>query len=152
MKRVLMLLIIYCLFSCKSSKVYDKNASDAVFFMISETKLELDKYNKGKKSVFKHSSELVELSGMKIEINSKNFISEIYIPNEDDIVFWENWFEKNKELFSYYENEGINKYYYQNKKKLIKFEYEPNKFRYSVSGPELIHIKEVAQKIEEKNK
>jgi len=119
--------------------------------MINHTNKELKKYKKGRKANFKYSIKLVNLSDLKPKYTNKNFISNTYIPNEKDLEYLLEWYEKNKHLLSYYNNSDVEKFYLDKNEKIIKIEYETNKFRFSVSEYELNQIIETTEKIKNLN-
>ncbi len=109
---------------------------------------QFNKFERKRSADFSVVNEIVELS--QIIPKEYSIVGHIvyFKPEKNDIILWKDWFEKNKMLISYYENEDVLKYYFANsKEKIFQFEYETNKFRYSYSQPEMERILEITEQI-----
>lgn len=144
MKHSIFIIAVLLLFSCGSGNVSKLNpAAKEVAAKIKTVQQQQERFKKNQTADFSEVNAIVNLSGIIPEKYSTDYFGIHYMPSEQNISDWGVWFEKNKALFSYYDNEDIKKIY---KEKLIKIEYEPNKYRYSISEIELENLREQASK------
>lgn len=144
MKHSVFIIALLFLFSCGSGNVNKLSpAAKEVATKIKAIQQQQERFNKKQSADFSDVNAIVNLSGIIPEKYSTDYFGIHYMPSDQNISDWRAWFEKNKDLLSYYDNEDIKKYY---KEQLIKIEYEPNKFRYSISELELDNLKGLIQK------
>ena len=150
MKKIIFTYLISILFiECSSSKNWStESAQNEVWQIIVKTEKKIN--NKE----FVDSREVEKIANLS-NIVSKNQVmwhQAYYDVETKDIRLWKEWFNKNKLNLSYFEKADIYKYYYRSKKeKIIKFEYETDKFRYSIHELELKRIQEITDLIKRKN-
>ncbi len=138
------LLVLFSLFiSCSTTKKWAAtSAQEEVWQIIVKTEKKLK--NKG----FVDNQKVAKIAHIS-NISPKNEVmghQVCYNVEEKDIISWKDWFAKNKEKISYYKNDDVYKYYFGNsKEKIIAFEYETNKFKYSFSEPEMKRILETSE-------
>jgi len=117
-------------------------AAKEVYHQIIFIELEYHKFKEGKSANLYLSNDIAELSKIYPINGHGDYNGAYFIPDENDIKMWKDWFEENKLLFSFDDYDKEFSKHFHNKRRLIKFEYEKGKFRRNVSTEELDYVKE----------
>ncbi|MFP9100371.1 hypothetical protein ACLI09_15075 [Flavobacterium sp. RHBU_24] len=109
-------------------------------------------FKKDGNKVFDLSSKvemLNNLSGRSAKFIDGNYLGAIYEVSENDINFWKNWFYKNLDSFSYYNDDDIN-FKLLKELHILKIEYGTGLFRYSASEHELEKYRKISADVKVK--
>jgi hypothetical protein len=117
-------------------------AAKEVYDQIIFTETEYYKFKEGKPANLYLSNEIAELSQIFPINGHGDYNGTYFIPNENDIKLWKDWFRENRLLFSFDDYDNKYSKHFQNKRRLIKFEYEKGKFRRNIPQSILDYIKE----------
>lgn len=117
-------------------------AAKEVYNQIIFIESEYYKFKEGKSANLYLSNDIAELSEIYPKNGHEDYNGTYFIPDEDEIKLWKDWFNENKLLFSFDDFDKEFSEHFQNKSRLIKFEYEKGKFRRNVSEEMLDYIKE----------
>ncbi len=151
MKNIHIYFFILISFSFTENCCYAQDLSPAakeILDKINFIEKQFKRFEREKSADFSTVNEIVELSQIIPKVYSIVGHVIYFQPEKNDIILWKDWFEKNKMLISYYENEDVSKYYFaKRKEKIFQFEYKTNKFRYSYSQPEMERILETTEQI-----
>lgn len=114
--------------SDKSLQVSHENndASRIIYRKIVEVEDEVKKLKEGKKASFNSLGELVCLTGISPKNASYTSGGIFFIPNENDIQKWKEWYKLNKKKISYSKQKRKN---VPKEELVIMVEYEKGKFR-----------------------
>ncbi len=144
---ILFLFLFGLLHSQSTPRKFPNKAADDVFQMIEETEKELA----GKKNAivrFVNLDLLINLSGHEAKFIDGDGIGPIYKVTRKDIAIWKEWYAKNEENFSYYENADIAPELLK-LSPIIKVESKSGVYRYSVSGYQLERYRKITAEMKE---
>jgi hypothetical protein len=144
-KTIFFFLLISAICSAQNTETEIHTLSPAakeVYHQIIFIESEYHKLKEGKSANLHLSNDIAELSKIYPINGHGDYNGTYFIPDENDIKMWKDWFKENKLLFSFDDYDKEFSKHFQNKRRLIKFEYEKGKFRRNVSQEILDYIKE----------
>ncbi|WP_116790022.1 hypothetical protein [Flavobacterium psychrotrophum] len=149
MKAIVSILFLFSFYYCNSQGI-DINLLSApakdVYKEIARIEAHL-KDSKTNKTIERWPADmLAELSGHSAKFVDGDYFGAIYEVNEEDITYWKEWFNTNRDKFSYYNAADISEKILKTSS-IIQLEYEQGLFRYSVSESEMERYKEISLKM-----
>ena len=127
-KNIISFLIIF-LISIAKIVAQDSKAADEILSKIIKAEIAL----KEKKPLNQEDlHEIVCLTNIETKNGEGNYIGITFLPSENEIQIWKDWFERNKTKISYSTSSEIFTKHFEIKHKVIQVEYEDGKFRNTV--------------------
>jgi len=148
MKKSFLLIVLICCFIKVGAQTNQElnAAAKEIYERITFIENQLKEYKKGAIVRFNFAPGLAELSGIIPKNVNGDYNGIFYIPDETEITFWKEWFEINKENFSYANNRDSKMLYEVSNQKMIQIQYEKGKYKYDISEGSLDYLRKHIQK------